>query len=329
MAIQDEIENINDIICNIRVLMEDYFYTQNYIDTHFATIDHTHPLDTELDITSTNPVTNKAITTGLSNKADNTLADGTHDGLMSSNGFTKLDGIATEATRNIVDTTLSTSSNNAVTNKAITTALNNKAPNTLATNTSNGLLSSTDFKKLAGISEGATKNIIDSSLSDSSTNAVQNKVITTELNKKANNNTIATINNNGLMSSDYVNILTNVQSDVAQMQSKVDKNDIRILFLRYRNGNFDGADGTQLVVNQNQDYVYCQIDCDDNSYEKSGRTIRMYINGTIYERKTDNNGRTTSGKLIELSPGDYFISAFLKGEDGKNMVVDHKLLTVN
>lgn len=329
MAIQDEIENINDIICNIRVLMEDYFYTQNYIDTHFATINHTHPIDAELDITSNNPVQNKAITAGLNNKADNTLADGTHDGLMSSNDFTKLDGIATEATRNIVDTTLSTSSNNPVTNKAITTGLNNKAPNTLATNTSNGLLSSNDFKKLVGIAEGATKNIIDSSLSDSSTNAVQNKVITTELNKKANNNTIATINNNGLMSSDYVNILTNVQSDVAQMQSQVDKNDIRILFLRYHNGTFSGANETQLVVNQNQDYVYCQIDCDDNSYEKSGRTVRMYINGTIYERKTDNNGRTTSGKLIELNPGDYFISAFLKGEDGKNMVVDHKLLTVN
>lgn len=329
MPIQDEIENINDIICNIKLLMQDYFYTQNYIDTHFATIDHTHPIDTETDVTSTNPLTNKAITTALAGKADNTLADPSHDGLMSDDDFRKLAGIAEEATKNVVDANITSSSNNSVRSSAIYAALNNKADNVTANNSRNGLLSKEDYKKLSEIENKATRNIVDSSLSDSSTNAVQNKVINTELNKKADKNVIATINNNGLMTSNYVNAITNLQATVEELKNKVDKNDVRILFLRYHNGSYDGADGTQIIVNRNSDYVYAQIDCDDPAYNKANRTIRLYINGSIYEYTTDNNGRTTSGKLIQLDPGSYFISAFLKGDNNKNMVVDHKLLVVS
>ena len=272
MPIQDEIENINDIICNIKLLMEDYFYTQNYIEAHFAPLGHTHPIDTEMDISSTNPVTNKAITTALAGKADNTLADSDHDGLMSNEGFRKLEGIQAEATKNIVDA------------------------NITANNERNGLLTKENYKKLSEIEEKATRNIVDSSLSSSSTNPVQNKVIQTALNNKADKNVTATINNNGLMTPDYVNAITNLQVSVAELQGKVNKNDVRILFLRYRNGTFDGADGTQLVVNRNTDYVYAQIDCDDTSYEKANRTIRLYINGQIYERTTDKNEITTTGK---------------------------------
>ena len=51
-------------------------------------------------------------------------------------------------------------------------------------------LSSNDFtneykNKLDGIASGATKNVVDSDLSSSSTNPVQNKVVYTELSKKA------------------------------------------------------------------------------------------------------------------------------------------------
>lgn len=329
MPIQDEIENINDIICNIKLLMEDYFYTQNYIEAHFAPLGHTHPIDTEMDISSTNPVTNKAITTALAGKADNTLADSDHDGLMSNEGFRKLEGIQAEATKNIVDANITANSTNPVRNSAIYTALAGKADNVTANNERNGLLTKENYKKLSEIEEKATRNIVDSSLSSSSTNPVQNKVIQTALNNKADKNVTATINNNGLMTPDYVNAITNLQVSVAELQGKVNKNDVRILFLRYRNGTFDGADGTQLVVNRNTDYVYAQIDCDDTSYEKANRTIRLYINGQIYERTTDKNGRTTTGKLIELPSGEYFISAFLKGDTDKNMVVDHKLLVVS
>ena len=52
----------------------------------------------------------------------------TSNGLMSTNEKTKLSQIAEQATRNIVDTSLNTGSDNAISNKAVTTGLNTKAP---------------------------------------------------------------------------------------------------------------------------------------------------------------------------------------------------------
>ena len=55
-----------------------------------------------------------------------------------------------------------------------------------ATQSANGLMSASDKKKLDGIAEGANKITVDSSLSSTSTNPVQNKVINDALSKKAN-----------------------------------------------------------------------------------------------------------------------------------------------
>ena len=54
----------------------------------------------------------------------------------------------------------------------------------LATASIAGLMSPTQFSKLAGIAEGANKTTVDSALSNSSTNPVQNKVIKAALDKK-------------------------------------------------------------------------------------------------------------------------------------------------
>lgn len=54
-----------------------------------------------------------------------------------------------------------------------------------ATQTAHGLMSVIDKKKLDGIAEGANKTTVDSELSDTSTNPVQNKAVQTELAKKA------------------------------------------------------------------------------------------------------------------------------------------------
>lgn len=64
-----------------------------------------------------------------------------------------------------------------------------------------GFMSKEDKAKLDDIEDGATRIIVDDSLSASSTNPVQNKIINEALNKKANTD-VATTSTNGLMSND-------------------------------------------------------------------------------------------------------------------------------
>lgn len=82
--------------------------------------------------------------------------------------------------------------------------LSQKANNSLVSQSSNGLMSSTDKVKLDGIAAGANKITVDSTLSSSSTNPVQNKVINTALSGKANSShshSAVTTSVNGFMSS--------------------------------------------------------------------------------------------------------------------------------
>lgn len=76
-----------------------------------------------------------------------------------------------------VDNALSATSTNPVQNKVITSALTGKAGTAVATQSANGLMSKADKKKLDEIAAGANKITIDSTMSGSSVNPVQNKVI--------------------------------------------------------------------------------------------------------------------------------------------------------
>ena len=143
-------------------------------------------VDSSLSSTSTNPLQNKAINTALNNKVDKVSGKG-----LSTNDFTtdllnKLNAIEAQANKTVVDSALSSTSTNPLQNKAINTALNNKVDKI-----SGKSLSTNDFTdalktKLDGIATGATKVSVDSALSSSSTNPVQNKVINTALGGKAN-----------------------------------------------------------------------------------------------------------------------------------------------
>lgn len=75
------------------------------------------------------------------------------------------------------------------------TKLNNKANKTTATTSANGLMSKEDKSKLDGIATEANKTVVDSSLSSSSTNPVQNKVVNSALNGKANSSHSHSISN--------------------------------------------------------------------------------------------------------------------------------------
>ena len=100
-----------------------------------------------------------------------------------------------------VDSSLSSTSTNPVQNKIIKSELDKKAERDVVNTTTNGLMSVADKKKLDGIANGATKTIIDTSLSGTSTNPVQNKVVKAELDKKFNK-TGGTINGSVWVNSD-------------------------------------------------------------------------------------------------------------------------------
>ena len=152
------------------------------------------------NITLTPDVENDKITIAAH---DTTYSNATASvaGLMSAADKAKLDGIATAATKVTVDSALSSTSTNPVQNKAVNAAINNL--NTLvgdtavstqisaaiankadanhthaaATTGADGLMSAADKAKLNGIATGATKVVVDSALSASSTNPVQNKAV--------------------------------------------------------------------------------------------------------------------------------------------------------
>lgn len=85
-----------------------------------------------------------------------------------------------------VDSSLSSTSTNPVQNKIIKSELDKKAERDVVNTTTNGLMSVADKKKLDGIAVGANKITVDTSLSSTSTNPVQNKIIKSELDTKFN-----------------------------------------------------------------------------------------------------------------------------------------------
>lgn len=76
-----------------------------------------------------------------------------------------------------VDNALSATSTNPVQNKVVKAALDKKAGTAVASTSANGLMSKADKTKLDDIERGANKTTIDSAMSGSSVNPVQNKVI--------------------------------------------------------------------------------------------------------------------------------------------------------
>lgn len=83
-----------------------------------------------------------------------------------------------------VDSALSSTSSKPLSNKAINTALNNKVDKVSGKGLSTNDYTTDEKTKLSGIDAGANKTTVDSALSSSSTNPVQNKVINTALSGK-------------------------------------------------------------------------------------------------------------------------------------------------
>lgn len=166
-------------------------------------------VDSGLSSTSTNPVQNKVINSALAGKADNSHGHGNATtgaaGFMSAADKQKLDGIAAGANaythpgytaRTGVPTADQTPGFGGSFNvtqpvsddAGHITAMNSRKvtiPDTAATQSAAGLMSAADKAKLDGIATGANKTTVDSALSSTSTNPVQNKAIHSALAGKA------------------------------------------------------------------------------------------------------------------------------------------------
>lgn len=120
---------------------------------------------------------------------------------LSTNDFTdacktKLQGIDDQANKTIVDNALDSTSSNPVQNSVIKNALDGKVSTENGKGLSTNDYTTTEKNKLAGIESQANKTVVDDSLSGSSENPVQNKVINTALSGKANsshNHTVSDI----------------------------------------------------------------------------------------------------------------------------------------
>ena len=178
-------------------------------------------VDTAMSSTSTNPVQNKTVNSALGNKVDKVSGKGLSTNDYTTNEKTKLAGIATGANKythptshpasmitGLADVATSGSYND-LSDKptsmaptahthaqsdvtGLATALSGKAntghTHSAASTTANGFMSKEDKTKLNGIATGANKTTVDTALSASSTNPVQNKVINTALAGKSNTN---------------------------------------------------------------------------------------------------------------------------------------------
>ena len=119
-------------------------------------------------------------------KASTAIATTKANGLMSATDKTKLDGIAeganayTHPSSHAATMITQDASHRFVTDTEKST-WNSKASTDVATTSANGLMSSTMVTKLNGIAEGATKITVDSTLSSTSTNPLQNKIVNSEL----------------------------------------------------------------------------------------------------------------------------------------------------
>lgn len=142
---------------------------------YIARADHVHPVDTSR---------------AASNHSHGSLVN---DGALNSD-ITSVNKVAvTDATNKLK--TISKLPLDKVTHQDISGKANVNHSHASASSSANGFLSKEDKSKLDGIATEANKTVVDSSLSSSSTNPVQNKVVTSALDGKANSSHSHSISN--------------------------------------------------------------------------------------------------------------------------------------
>ena len=143
-------------------------------------------VDSALSTTSTNPVQNKVVKDALDSKLN--TSGGTLTGNLTGKYFTGT-WLQTTAATDLGYTPGQVAvldQSGWVYYRTPAEIKSDIGADAVATTSSDGLMSAFDKSKLDDIAKGATKTIIDTSLSGTSTNPVQNKVVKAELDKKFN-----------------------------------------------------------------------------------------------------------------------------------------------
>ena len=187
-------------------------------------------------------------------------------GFMSSTDKTKLNGIDTGANKTTVDNSLSGSSTNPVQNKVINTALGNKVDKVNGKGLSTEDYTTTEKTKLANIESEANKTTVDSELSSTSTNPLQNKAINTALGNKVDK-----VSGKGLSTEDYT---TAEQTKLAGITESADA----VSFTR------DLTSGTKIgtiTINGTDTDIYCNNDTNTTYTPASATPSADTANGAV------------------------------------------------
>jgi hypothetical protein len=207
----------------------------------------------------------------------------------------------------------------------IDTKLQNKSDtnhtHTTATVNGNGFLSKEDKVKLDSIATEANKTVVDSSLSSSSTNPVQNKIVTNALNGKANSSHSHSISN-----------ITNLQSTLNSKSDTGHTHDDRYYTETEMNTKLNGKANsshthtasqisdltvsTHTLANGAKLYKYGKIVLAVfNNYQYSGKTPNVWtdlfnIPSAYRPISTDNIYGHWSGSTGQIVAGSNKISAY-------------------
>ena len=196
--------------------------------------------------------------------------------------------------------------------------LNNKVDKVEGKALSTNDYTTAEKNKLSGIAEGANKTVVDSTLSTTSTNPVQNKVINTALSGKADTthtHKIADVTNlqttldgkastnpatqsaNGLMSKEDKTKLDGISADATEIRLSDMEDNLRNMATDLGN-KVDAVDGKGLSTN---DYTTADKTKLDNITIDVDKKIQHFINiNTTY------NGDYTSGTFIMNNPSENY-----------------------
>ena len=290
-----DIDNVQDLLCNIKETMKNVFMPRDELDSTFSKINHSHTVDSSLSATSTNPVQNKVINTALNAKANNSHTHNSGD----VNDLSSLLSDKADVNHN--------HDNRYYTESEIDTKLNAKS------NTSH-----THDDRYYTESEIDTKL---SNKSNTSHNHDERYFTETEVTNKLASKSDTTHNHNGV----YARL-----TDVATLQSKYKKTDaIRVRLIRadsnlvpYSQDTELVNEGTFLEVNTG-DKLGARLYTTDNSISLNNRNVTLLIGSTV--KQTTTNAQGITQEMIGLNNGQNSMAyAILKGTTDYNKSVDLK-----